>query len=380
MEKIQYDMLYLAACGVRGICPLQERVQDMDIQNLYRMSCVNSMEALVGMVLQKAAIELPKEWSQKIAKAVRKTILFDMERTKILSFMEQKGIWYLPLKGVILKELYPAVGMRQMSDNDILFDEKFRIEVRDYMQSQGYEVEYFDKGNHDVYKKEPIYNFELHSALYGWPHPEKLIQYYENVKERLILDSGSSYGYHFSDEDFYVHTTSHGYKHYVGGGTGIRTLLDFYVYLKAKPGLDFAYIERECEMLGIAEYEKQSRILCEKVFDGVLENAGENFEQHLSQEEKEMFAVYMQSGVYGNSERRIKNSVERIRQENKSFPKLRYLWKRLFPGPEMYKKYLPAAKKHKWLLPLGWLIRVVLMVFEGRSKKILNEMKKVKKL
>ena len=284
------------------------------------------------------------------------------------------------LKGVILKDLYPAVGMRQMSDNDILFDEKFRNEVRDYMQSQGYEVECFDKGNHDVYRKDPIYNFELHTALYGWPHPENLIKYYENVKERLILNSGSSYGYHFSDEDFYVHTTSHAYKHYVGGGTGIRTLLDFYVYLKAKPELDFAHVERECETLGIAEFEKQSRILCEKVFDTVLEEAWDKVEQQLSQEEREMFSVYMCSGVYGNINQKIINSIERIRGENKSFPKLRYLWKRLFPGPEMYTRYLPAAKKHKWLLPMGWLIRVVLVVFEGRTKKIMNEMQKVKNI
>lgn len=44
--------------------------------------------------------------------------------------MEQRGIWYLPLKGIILKEFYPSVGMRQMSDNDILFDEAFAEQVR----------------------------------------------------------------------------------------------------------------------------------------------------------------------------------------------------------------------------------------------------------
>ena len=54
---------------------------------------------------------------------MRKALLFDAERKGILDFMEQRGIWYLPLKGVVLKDYYPAVGMRQMSDNDILYDE-----------------------------------------------------------------------------------------------------------------------------------------------------------------------------------------------------------------------------------------------------------------
>lgn len=380
MKKIQYDLLYLAACGVKGTCPAANRVQEMNLENLYRISRMHSIEALVGTVLEKAGIELPKEWSQKIGQAVRKAILFDTERTKLLSFMEQNGIWHLPLKGVILKDYYPAVGMRQMSDNDILFDEKFRYEVQAYMQSQGYETEYIDKGNHDVYMKKPIYNFELHTALYGWPHPEKLIKYYENIKERLLLNEGSAYGYHFSDEDFYIHTTSHAYKHYSGGGTGIRTLLDFYVYLKAKPELDFAYIERECEILGIAEFEKQSRILCGKVFNEVLDKDWNTLEQQLSQEDKEMLEVYLYSGVYGTTDRRITNAVQKIQEENKSFPKLRYLWKRLFPGPEMYKRYLPAAKKHKWLLPLGWLIRLLAVFFGGKTKKIMDEMQKVKKI
>lgn len=44
---------------------------------------------------------------------------------------EKAGIWYLPLKGVILKEMYPVYGIRQMADNDILFDFTYRKEVKD---------------------------------------------------------------------------------------------------------------------------------------------------------------------------------------------------------------------------------------------------------
>ena len=177
-----------------------------------------------------------------------------------------------------------------------------------------------------------------------------------------------------------MYVASHAYKHYSKGGTGLRTLLDFYVYLKAKPELDTSYIERECEALEIAEYEKLSRSLCKKVFGEELLISPELLEQQLSQEETEMLGRYFSSGVYGTKEQKIQSSLQKIQEENKSLPKLRYLWERLFPGHKMYECYLPAAKKHKWLLPLGWLIRVVLMVFEGRSKKILDEVKKLTKL
>ena len=329
MKKTHYDMIYLAACGVNGIQPAADRVQGMDLEKLYRISHIHSIDALVGMVLEKTGIRLPKVWSEKIAKAVRKVILFDMERTKLFSFMEEKGIWYLPLKGVILKDYYPAVGMRQMSDNDILFDADFSAEVQAYMESQGYKAEEVGMGNHDVYRKEPVYNFEFHNALYGWPSEKSLIKYYSNIKERLILNDDSSYGYHFTDEDCYVYITSHAYKHYSGGGTGIRTLLDFYVYMKAKPELDFAYIEKECKVLGIADFEKRSRILCKKVFDAVSLREWDTLESQLSQEEVEMLAVYLSSGVYGTKERKIQNKVQKLKEDKKLFPKLRYLWKQI---------------------------------------------------
>mgnify|MGYP002969688486 CR=1 FL=1 len=79
---------------------------------------------------------------------------------------------YLPLKGIIMKDYYPSVGMRQMSDNDILFDKAYAKQIRDYMSdndilfdadawermekhmiSEGYKAEYVGKGNHDVYHK-----------------------------------------------------------------------------------------------------------------------------------------------------------------------------------------------------------------------------------
>lgn len=60
---------------------------------------------------------------------------------------------YLPLKGIIMKDYYPSVGMRQMSDNDILFDADAWERMEKHMISEGYKAEHVGKGNHDVYHK-----------------------------------------------------------------------------------------------------------------------------------------------------------------------------------------------------------------------------------
>lgn len=54
------------------------------------------------------------------SKIIRKLSLYDIERSKIFAALENKGIWYLPLKGIVVRNCYPKVSMREMSDNDTL--------------------------------------------------------------------------------------------------------------------------------------------------------------------------------------------------------------------------------------------------------------------
>jgi hypothetical protein len=333
----------------------------------------------VGTTLKKAEVILPKEWNESISKAVRKVILFDAERSKLFQFMEQKGIWYLPLKGVILKDYYPGIGMRQMSDNDILFDCTYCDEVQKYMVSQGYKAT-IGHGNHDVYEKEPVYNFELHRSLYGQEHQEGWKEYYENVKDKLILNSGASYGYHFSDEDFYVYIVSHAYKHYADGGTGLRTLIDFYVYLNKKPELDFEYVEKECEALGIREFEQKSRKLCLKIFSEAISNGMKAFEDSLSAEENEMLLYYLSSGVYGTLDRSVEHRFKKF-EEKESKSKFRYFMRRVFGDMKFYETYFPFFYKHKILLPVCFFYRIFRMLFsKERRNKMMREIEVVKKV
>lgn len=391
MNEILYDLLELLNCGVNGNKP-SERLRNRypvqadgvdatekatTMQSLYQISQAHFVDALVGTVLRRAGVSLPGEWEQSIAKSIRKVILFDAERARLCDFMEHQGIWYLPLKGILLKEYYPSIGMRQMSDNDILFDAKYAEEIREHMISSGYRVESFGQGNHDVYEKEPVYNFEMHRALYGAANDNNWEAYYKDVKNRLVLNEGSSYAYHMTVEDAYIYIICHAYKHYKGSGTGIRSLLDFYVYLlKNEKQMDFTYIGQECEKLGIAVFEQQSRVLCKKVFGQQIEtDYVEGLQNSLQEPEWEMLQYYLTSGVYGTSRRLVENRMKEYAAEDGHVSRVRYLVHRLFPGREVYSFY-PIVDRHRWLLPGLWVYRVVRMVFDReRREKIRQEVK-----
>ena len=390
INQIAYDMIYLVSFGINSKCKPDEkcldryRTNEENRKELFRMSAKHFIDALTGMTLKQAGVVLPKYWEERMVKAVRKVLLFDEERKKLCAWMDREHIWYLPLKGIVLKEYYPSIGMRQMSDNDILFDADAWERVEKHMCSEGYETESVGKGNHDVYQKPPVYNFEMHRSLYGRGNDERWVEYYSDIKSRLLSDQPEgSYGYHMSDEDFYIYITSHAYKHYSGSGTGIRTLLDFYAYLNAKEeSLDFDYIQTECGKLGIMDFEKFNRRLCRKVFSSQQIYDRVSFEQSLSADEMEMLKYYLSSGVYGTFERMIENRIEKQKKTDGrgKLSKLTYYWHRVFPGMELYENY-PLLVKHRFLIPAYWFYRIVRMLFSReRRDYMLREVKTVERV
>ena len=93
--------------------------------------------------------------------------------------------------------------------------------------------------------------------------------YYKDIKQRLIKDTGNNYGWHFSRQDLYVYLLAHEYKHYMTAGSGLRSLLDIWVYLrKYGDELNWGYIEKELETLGLKEFEEENRSLALSLFQG----------------------------------------------------------------------------------------------------------------
>lgn len=361
MNKAFYDLIYLCGCAVNEVRPDANKVCEMDMEQLYKLSKFHTLTAITAFALESCGTE-NNEFKQAKEKAIRKNMFLDNERMKLFNHLEQNGIWYMPLKGSILKNLYPQYGMRQMADNDILFDLKYRSAVKEYFQANGYKIISYAHENHDIYEKLPVLNFEMHTSLFGKHHDKKCQEYYGNIKSKLVKDEVGNFGYHFFDEDFYIYITMHEYKHYSEGGTGLRSLLDRYVFLQKKSEtLGWKYIESECEKLGIADFEKQSRVLAEKVF-----GTGEKAE--LTEEDKRMLEKYLNSGTYGTLESLIKSNMEKYAEKSGKASKINYAVNRLFPDKEWYEAYKPFYNRHSYLKPFFVLFRFFRGVFFRRNK------------
>ena len=369
MNKTAKDLIYLLSCAVNGITPDTEKVQAMDLEQLYRFAKAHTLRAAVFIALRSAGVQ-DSNFHQAYNKAVRKNVMLDVERTAIFAELERRGIWYMPLKGSILKELYPENGMREMSDNDILYDSTKQSEVKEVMLGMGYSAESVGKSHHDVYMKPPVLNFELHTLLFD--NASDFYAYYQNPKRLMIPDESSKYGYHFSDEDFYVYMLAHEYKHYSTGGTGLRSLLDRYVFLQNKgDSLDRAYIREQTEQLGLTDFEREQGELAEKVFSSTT------FPE-LTEREQELLDYYLTSSTYGTITRTGENMVKKTYSKSKSKTKLEYIWRRIFPDMNHMKTWFPFFYKHKLLLPIGYIWRIIRAPFI-RKERIKAEMKALRK-
>ena len=159
------DLAYLAACAVDGRIPDAERVSRMDLAALYRMSERHLLSGITAMALESAGVQ-DDAFTQAKGNAIRKAAILDAEKGPVLDALEAAGIWHMPLKGSVIKDLYPKLGMRQMSDIDILFDASKTQDVYKAMTGLGFEGEVNEHSVHDHYTKPPVCNFELHRKLF----------------------------------------------------------------------------------------------------------------------------------------------------------------------------------------------------------------------
>lgn len=383
----QQALLYLLNCAVNERVP-EELPEELDFKELYKLSKFHSVSAMVSYALDRGKYlteaymsqEMIQKWAAARIGAIRKNLMFDAEREQILQWMEEVGCWYMPLKGVILKDMYPDVGMREMCDNDILFDKKFRKQLKEYMVGRGYEVRSFEKQVHDVYVKPPFFNFEVHSELFSESSRENWYDYYTNIKNILQKDSNNQLGYHFSNEDFYIYIMAHAYKHYKEAGTGIRSFVDTYVYLKKKKDrMDWEYIKREASRVDIDKFEYESRVLVQKIFHS--QNTFRNILPK-SDGEVEMLTYILGAGTYGTMKNTVENRFANIGKgkTKKSFNiKFKYCIERLFPGMDYMYKHRPLLCKYKILIPFFWIGRLIYRPFIN-GKQLIKEIKMLIKM
>lgn len=212
----------------------------------------------------------------------------------------------------------------------------------------------------------------MHVSLFNKTIP--IFYSYYNELESKYLYKDNTYERYMTKEDAYIYIVAHAYKHYSNSGTGIRTLIDLYVYNEhCKDQLDRNYIQEQCTVLGIQEYEEKARTIAYKIFDQPVKEFS-----FLTQEENEYIEYYFSSGTYGTTRERIQNSIHKLKLEGHKHPKLYYIYRRAFPSFSWFRQYYEFLDKYPVFIPFFSLYRFIKGLIT-RANTWSNEIKIVKK-
>lgn len=355
---------YLAGCAVREEVPDVGGINLVDCDEIIYVARTNTLAAVTARALQSAGVSTP-QITEEAARGMWVTSQLEADWQRIRSQLEEAGIWYCPVKGAVVKDLYPSFGMRQMADYDVLFDASRSKDMRAIMEGLGFSCESFGRFHHDVYHKLPVSNFEMHRSLFAEGHGAELAHYYATVKDRLIKDADNNFGWHMSAEECYVYLLAHEYKHFASGGTGLRSVLDIYVYLrKYEACMNWDLIREQAGILGIADFELQQRTFAQHLFGNA----------ELTPDEENLFIYLATSGTYGTTAHSVANKLDK--EGNGIFGKLHYLATRVFLPMDAVKNGYPFFYRHKVLLPVLVVYRLGKSVSVSR-KQVMREIKHV---
>ncbi len=276
---------------------------------------------------------------------------------EICALFDANGIDYMPVKGAIIKTLYPKPEYRVMGDADVLIRREQYPQIRQLLAAQQMQEE--AESDYELTWVCPSLELELHTGLM----PENLGSHTEYYRDswRFAQKNDTGNGYHLSLEDHFVYLMVHFAKHYLLCSVCAKDICDFYVWRRAYPDMDEAYIRQELQKLNL-----------DKFYDSILALIGNWFEGKPATEITELMT---KSAFWGGvsqeqNEASVKGGMKRYSNESDSLlmKKLKWFAKVLFPSYRRMTYEYPFLKKCPVLLPAFWVIRWFAILLRDRDK------------
>lgn len=341
-----------------------EKPDEVSFEEIFKISkkhhITNMIYYAIIKLKNKPDEKLLKLWKQEYSISIMRDIVQKEEFSVLKNVFNENAIKHIPLKGFELKKLYPKSDMRDMSDLDILIQNKDREKVKKLLEGLSYTTEKYGKGKDDIYYKKPIMNIEIHNSLL----PESLIEKYPYLLKLNKMEKSikiKDYTYSFSKDDILIYGIVHIAKHFEIAGTGIKSVIDWYLYSKKNfKNIDWNYVNSSLEELNLNKFY-QTLIDLGKVWfeEKSHTDLTKNFEEHI-----------FNSGAYGNINDRILNNLAKNNNKISLVDRIRTLKKMTFPTYLVMCEQYPILKTRKKLLYLYYIKRIFEIIFFRRKNKL----------
>lgn len=366
MKAFEKDVLTLIRCAFSGEKP--ELSGKITMRGIFNFCMAHHILGLVYGALEKVDYVAGDEEFAEIRQKYDLLVYINLRQTldlqRIGEIFSKSGIDYMPLKGAVLKTIYPSPVMRVMGDIDILVRESEKDEIVALMQENGYN--FVRESDHELIFGYTPACIELHKRLIP-SYNLDYNRYYEDSWKFAKKSCGNEYA--MTDEDFFVYIFTHFAKHYRDCGAGIKYIVDFYVFLKEKPNLNMAYIEEQLKELKLFEFYRNILDLIGVWFYGEEDTEKSDF----------LTTRIFAGGVYGNGDNSGLSSLLKISKKHKRYRLVAFM-RLIFPSVEAMKYNFPVLNKCILLLPFTYIVRIISKIVKPKkAAQAINKMNGVAK-
>ena len=352
MELQERNFITLLSAAVQpGKIP---EPQDPDYPHILRLAESHAVTGLLYPALKKVLPSgealLTSLKKQSFSSAAREGIQ-EKELARIFAACQEAGIPILPLKGCVIKALYPYPELRLMSDADLLIREGDGRKMRSLMEGLGFRFRKVDAGDTDVYVSPLSMNYEIHLDLEGEGFSPASRRFLKRLPDLAHAVREGSCILELPPEEHYVYILCHFIKHFIYGGVGVRQLADLFL-CRHRWDLRWERVRSLLEELELEAFHSSLEALWGHWFLG----------EEATDLTEELGTYILKSGVFGNEEQR---AADRLLSQNKEKS---YVLSRLFPPYKTMKAYFPILKKLPILLPFAWVWRAIRAVLFRRGK------------
>lgn len=336
--------LQMVNASIKG-SPVPTCPEEVDTTLLYKLAVRNAVQGILYLAVQSGAVTLSAETETKLQKSYMAILAREATQQEEIEYIRnafnEENIDFMFLKGTHLKSLYPVPEMRFMVDMDILVKDENMNKGGKLILARGFTQE-MNNGKDIVLVKKPFLTIELHKMLFVEDY--FMHDYFKGVWDRVELVNGCEYKMPIND--LYVYTLAHLAEHYLEAGSCFRPLMDLYLMEKTYLSLDFEYINKQFEIIGIEKFAKKIRQLYKCAFDGAEYNDD---------------LVLMENYIVFGAPVKNANEVSKVARTNKSKSK-RFI-ESAFPNLKHMKLKYPILEKTPFLLPFFWVVRFFEFVF-----------------
>jgi len=326
-------------------------------EQIYDLAVRHQVEALVYDGAIRNGFDRKSEHMGKLFQYYGKAMMKSEAQTACLKELyrcfDEAGIDYMPLKGCIMKQLYPKAELRAMNDADILIRVEQYEKIKPILQSMGFK--FMAESDCELKWVCRMLYLELHKRLI----PSFIKDFYAYFGDGWQLATercGTRYA--MSKEDEFLFLFTHFARHYREGGVGIRHMADIWFYRRKYPNMDEEKI--------VSALKKMS---LERFYENILKTLDNWFEGGEETIVTEKITRYItESGSLGSEESKTVAQGAGRGSKGKNVARL------LFPPlGDMCYAY-PVLQKHPVLLPAMWGYRWIKVLTVERNKiKIQSE-------